>query len=72
MKYRFFPMRTIITSQASPNGAAVSGRTYQNGKKSFDSCILKSPQGVAKNARKTQNFGRFSELFRRNRPLDGF
>ncbi len=33
---------------------------------------LKSPQGVAKNARKTQNFGRFSELFRQKWPLGGF
>ena len=33
---------------------------------------LKSPQGIGKNGRKTQNFGRFSELFRQNRPDDRF
>lgn len=32
---------------------------------------LKSPQGIGKNGRKTQNSGRFSELFRQNRPSDG-
>ena len=32
---------------------------------------LKSPQEIAKNARKTQNLDRFSELFQQNRPLDG-
>ena len=28
--------------------------------------------GDGKNGRKSQNLGRFSELFRQNRPLDGF
>ena len=32
---------------------------------------LKFPREITKNAGKTQNFGRFSELFRQNRPLDG-
>ena len=33
---------------------------------------LKSPQGIGKNGRKTQNFGRFSELFRQIWPPGGF
>ena len=32
---------------------------------------LKSPQEIGKNAGKTQNLGRFSELFRQNRPPGG-
>ena len=41
----------------------------------FEKCIiknLKSPQGDGKSGRKSQNLGRFSELFRQNRLLDGF
>ena len=69
MKKRIGNEKRTPRKMAEKGGCSVSQLTNRD--KGITK-ILKSPQEIAKNARKTQNFGRFSELFRQNRSPGGF